>query len=649
MSAWSLWLCSRPNWRPLAPSHTVAISLVARALWGWPRACRHLLHRGARAMTMANRTGDGAATSCSGSGSGARLSVGHAETIGRRPTMEDAIDIRRGTAFRQTNDEDYFGLFDGHGGRGVANWLANRLHGYVNSSLLTLGGKRGDEAVRKAIDEAFRLANASLRKEVNASFRTGSTAVIAVLLQRTLHVANCGDSRAVLCSGGAAHRLSFDHKPELPCERERIRKAGGQVTQVGLGPARVDGVLSVSRAFGDFMLAPRVTWHPYQAERRLTPADEFVVLGCDGVFDVLDDQTVVDIGREALDAGKTPAVAARQIMNASLKRGSTDNISVIVLQLGSQVTGAAPPAPAEPDPLAALEAAIAGDGAQAAATAPQADKFGDRMSGRGMLARLPPRGQRERRQATGPAEDSAEGGGERRVGRSPRLGPVARASPGRARGGAPLGQRVSDGPSERRRAAAAEREKERGRGRWQEEDMSRFQQTMAFDSAGFDAEHSPAEEDDAPGRGERRRRDRLSPRRRRERKRREAERDEISTEDEDEDEADDEDQDLGGWDDGVPPAAGLRHSVHQSAVVMARPVISARAVSDGSQPQAGGAGMLSRQTYQALTGAGAQSWGAAGGATRPPLGDSDVMGDVLGDQHQAAATQTRARRGWVMT
>ena len=73
----------------------------------------------------------------------------------------------------------------GHGGRGVANWLANRLHGYVNSSLLTLGGKRGDEAVRKAIDEAFRLANASLRKEVNASFRTGSTAVIAVLLQRT--------------------------------------------------------------------------------------------------------------------------------------------------------------------------------------------------------------------------------------------------------------------------------------------------------------------------------------------------------------------------------------------------------------------------------------------------------------------------------
>ena len=174
-----------------------------------------------------------------------------------------------------------------------------------------MGGKRGDEAVRKAIDEAFRLANASLRKEVNASFRTGSTAVIAVLLQRTLHVANCGDSRAVLCSGGAAHRLSFDHKPELPCERERIRKAGGQVTQVGLGPARVDGVLSVSRAFGDFMLAPRVTWHPYLAERRLTPADVFVVLGCDGVFDVLDDQTVVDIGREALDAGKTPAVAAR--------------------------------------------------------------------------------------------------------------------------------------------------------------------------------------------------------------------------------------------------------------------------------------------------------------------------------------------------
>jgi len=40
----------------------------------------------------------------------------------------------------------------------------------------------------------------------------GSTAVVAVVGPRHLVVANCGDSRAVLCSGGAAIPLSDDHK-----------------------------------------------------------------------------------------------------------------------------------------------------------------------------------------------------------------------------------------------------------------------------------------------------------------------------------------------------------------------------------------------------------------------------------------------------
>ena len=313
------------------------------------------------------------------------LRSGHVETIGRRPTMEDAVATVR--SFRGRPDEDYWGLFDGHGGKKVAKWLADRLHGYLGTTISALAGKRSPEAVRSSIDEAFRAASAALRKEVPMSTRMGSTAVIAVLLQRTLHIANCGDSRAVLCNAGNAHRLSFDHKPELSCERARIKEAGGHVCQTHpLGPARVDGVLSVSRSFGDFLLSPKVTWHPYHAERRLTAADEFVVLGCDGVWDVLDDQTAVDIGRRALEAGKPPKVAARQIMNASLQRGSTDNVSVIVLQLSKPVTLSSP----NDDLLAAMEAAISGDGngAPSSQQVAHADRFGDRMSGRGILTRL---------------------------------------------------------------------------------------------------------------------------------------------------------------------------------------------------------------------------------------------------------------------
>lgn len=89
---------------------------------------------------------------------------------------------------------------------------------------------------------------------------SGSTACVAFLLPELssdekgelarrvfLYVANAGDSRAVLCRGGAAVELSEDHKPEDPSERARIQAAGGTVTADG----RVNDGLNLSRAIGD--------------------------------------------------------------------------------------------------------------------------------------------------------------------------------------------------------------------------------------------------------------------------------------------------------------------------------------------------------------------------------------------------------------
>ena len=81
---------------------------------------------------------------------------------------------------------------------------------------------------------------------------------------RTLHVANCGDARAVLCKdmlaneGPASERLSIDHKPGDQAERARIEEAGGAVIN-----QRVLGVLAVSRALGDHELKNLVTGKPH--------------------------------------------------------------------------------------------------------------------------------------------------------------------------------------------------------------------------------------------------------------------------------------------------------------------------------------------------------------------------------------------------
>lgn len=75
----------------------------------------------------------------------------------------------------------------------------------------------------------------------------GATAIVAVIVGKTLTVSNAGDSRGVLCRNGNAFALSYDHKPQSEIERGRIQKAGGFVNQVG----RVNGNLNLSRSIGD--------------------------------------------------------------------------------------------------------------------------------------------------------------------------------------------------------------------------------------------------------------------------------------------------------------------------------------------------------------------------------------------------------------
>jgi serine/threonine protein phosphatase PrpC len=75
-----------------------------------------------------------------------------------------------------------------------------------------------------------------------------------------LYCANVGDSKAVLCRGGHAVELSYDHKPSRPDEKERIIAAGGTVVT-----GRLFGVLGVSRSFGDARFKPSMV-RPRDAE-----------------------------------------------------------------------------------------------------------------------------------------------------------------------------------------------------------------------------------------------------------------------------------------------------------------------------------------------------------------------------------------------
>ncbi|EDM02920.1 protein phosphatase 1G (formerly 2C), magnesium-dependent, gamma isoform, isoform CRA_a [Rattus norvegicus] len=128
---------------------------------------------------------------------------------------------------------------------------------------------------------------------------SGTTAVVALIRGKQLIVANAGDSRCVVSEAGKALDMSYDHKPEDEVELARIKNAGGKVTMDG----RVNGGLNLSRAIGDHFykrnknLPPQeqmISALPDIKVLTLTDDHEFMVIACDGIWNVMSSQEVVD-------------------------------------------------------------------------------------------------------------------------------------------------------------------------------------------------------------------------------------------------------------------------------------------------------------------------------------------------------------------
>eukprot|EP01105_Mastigella_eilhardi_P016646 TRINITY_DN3805_c0_g1_i3.p3 TRINITY_DN3805_c0_g1~~TRINITY_DN3805_c0_g1_i3.p3 ORF type:complete len:195 (-),score=49.02 TRINITY_DN3805_c0_g1_i3:110-694(-) len=180
-----------------------------------------------------------------------------------------------------------------------------------------------------------------LTKGEAGGWNNGCTAVCALIIGNQLFLANAGDAEAVIAVENADKTLSATclsklHKPFEISERARVEKAGGAIFF-----GRVQGVLAVSRALGDLEFkhpwcrgnADFVSSKPNVSSIIITPANPFVILGCDGVWDQVNYQEAVDICAAARKAGKTPEQAAEEIAMTSLRKGSMDNVTCVVIYL----------------------------------------------------------------------------------------------------------------------------------------------------------------------------------------------------------------------------------------------------------------------------------------------------------------------------
>ncbi|KAG9152418.1 hypothetical protein Leryth_015822 [Lithospermum erythrorhizon] len=169
---------------------------------------------------------------------------------------------------------------------------------------------------------------------------SGSTACVAIIHHNQLIVANAGDSRCVLARKGQAYPMSNDHKPDDETETERIREAGGFV-QCG----RVNGCLNLARAIGDLQFKQNkslpaekqtVTANPEIQSIELNNDDEFLILACDGIWDCMSNQEVVDFVREELKSNNKLSTICERVFDRCISPTSggigCDNMTMIIIQ-----------------------------------------------------------------------------------------------------------------------------------------------------------------------------------------------------------------------------------------------------------------------------------------------------------------------------
>lgn len=318
-----------------------------------------------------------------------------ASMAGRRGTMEDASSIVYPLLPYDAADDMpansnlvFFGVFDGHGDGGImSQFVADQIpqlllntdeweqakqsgmHGSSNSIITN------PNVIERALIQACLQVDEKMKNELGSTVAGGSTGIMAIMTSSHIIVGNVGDSRAILVkkppmgysddkSLFQVIQLSQDHKPNLEAERRRIEEAGLQVDEIHFhdtkyykvstcGSCRIE--LATSRTFGDYdfksssvqsspelqavIAVPEIVIY----ERNLLD-DWFLILACDGIWDVMTNEECAKFVIEHRQKGEVLEEEELEntcvsLIETCFARGSDDNMSVIIASIGADSSG----------------------------------------------------------------------------------------------------------------------------------------------------------------------------------------------------------------------------------------------------------------------------------------------------------------------
>jgi len=235
----------------------------------------------------------------------------------------------------------YCGVYDGHGERGkeASNYLGNTLGTYLIQNKNAIRKWNTKDMVSQKFIELYKKIQKSYAKNKEWYELSGTCAISALVIDKFCFVINLGDSRAVIGSKNLdtkfAIQMSTDAKPNNLEEQERIVKMGGEVTNFkdgSYGPYRVyknngDSVpgLAIARSLGDLVAHEcGVSEIPQISFKIIDSQDEFIVMGSDGIWDVMNSVEIVGYVFERLDEVGKDRIA-EEIVDECRKRWNLIN------------------------------------------------------------------------------------------------------------------------------------------------------------------------------------------------------------------------------------------------------------------------------------------------------------------------------------
>ena len=323
-------------------------------------------------------------------------------TKGKRDYNEDRVsiiyNIPKPPGYSESKNNNmpwpncsFFGLYDGHGGSRACDFLRDNLHKYI------INDKYFPSNPQKAIANGFIYAEKFFFKNYKGIDSSGSCAIVVVIIEKRVYIANVGDSRAILSSknGSKFYALSRDHRPGDEKEYKRILDAGGKIYKTEyeyqskplynnnrnsnynrsgnsnshnnssysnnnrtnynkpssiIGPLRVTpGKLSVSRTIGDIEAKdPKFGGNPNVIisipEIKYfdnTDKNDFILIFCDGVYEKLKNKDIIDCIWDEIkkkkfgDVHNMAGYCIEKLINKCIVEDSTDNLTVIMICLKS--------------------------------------------------------------------------------------------------------------------------------------------------------------------------------------------------------------------------------------------------------------------------------------------------------------------------